>query len=353
MQMDKFTNKVLSFIRENDLISRGDNVVIGLSGGADSVSLLTVLYGLKRLLGIELCAVHVNHGLRGAEAERDELFCNTLCKKLHIYEAVHADVSAYAKEHGLTEEEAGRIIRYHAYEETGRHFIGKTGGVRLLTAVAHHADDQAETILFNMLRGSGLKGLGGMQPRRGNIIRPLLCVGKGEIVEWLDKKGMDYVTDSTNLENDHTRNRIRNIIMPELKVSVNTRAAEHIAAVGKRIYEAEEYIRSEAKAFIMQQQAEASAEGIGVNKGSVTTKKTVRLGQSKLKEKPQIFRIYVIIEALKLLGVPLKDWGDRHFQDIDKMLFMGNGAHTDLPKGASADNGYRETFISYAGQPDR
>ncbi len=336
--MDRFTNRVLKFIRENELIEKGDNVIVGFSGGADSVALLMVLYELKRLLSIKLFAVHVNHGLRGEEALRDEEFCKALCRKYDIpFEAFHADVRGYMKEHGLTEEEAGRILRYRAFDTIGKKLVEG----RSIKAVAHHADDQAETILFNMLRGSGLKGLGGMQPKRDNIIRPLLCIGKNDITEWLGKKCIGYVTDSTNLENDHTRNRIRNIIMPELKASVNEKAAEHIAAAGQKIYEADEFIRSEAADFIrkLNEQEVQSENGV----------KRVRLGQTKLKEKPQIFRIYVIIEALRLLDIPLKDWGDRHFQDIDKLLFMGKGAHADLPGMAAADNGYRETYITYRG----
>lgn len=333
--MDKFTNKILKYIRKNNLIRTEDKIVVGFSGGADSVSLLLMLNSLKRLLRIELLAVHVHHGIRGDEADRDEEFCRLLAEGNGIsYKSVHVDAPLYAREHGLTEEEAGRLLRYERLRETGKDFFS-SGDV--LIAVAHHADDQAETILFNMLRGSGLKGLGGMQPRRDDIIRPLLCVTKQEILSWLEQKNAGYVTDSTNLENDHTRNFIRNAIMPELKSNVNEGAAEHICAAGLDAYAADEFIRDEAKKYL----TELGETAVRRPDGSIALK----LGQSLLKEKAQIFRIYVIIEGLRQLQVPLKDWGSRHFQDIDKMLFMGKGAHTDLPGGICAENEYRETFI--------
>ena len=337
--MDKFTNKILKYIRENKLIEAGDGIVVGFSGGADSVSLLMVLDELKRLLKAELLAVHVHHGIRGAEADRDEKFCRDFSEKLGIsYRAIHVDAPLYAREHRLTEEEAGRILRYESLRKAGRDFFAGSDarrGIRI--AAAHHADDQAETILFNILRGSGLKGLGGMRPKRDDIIRPLLCVTKEEILSWLALKGAEYVIDSTNLENDHTRNLIRNEIMPRLKEGVNKGSAEHISFIGSEALKADEFISGEARRYLLDIQKEAE----GRPDGSIA----VKLGQTGLKEKAQIFRIYVIIEALKMLEVPLKDWGSRHFQDIDKQLFMGKGTHTDLPGKVFAENEYRETFI--------
>ncbi len=337
--MDKFTNRILKYIRENRLIKEGDRIVVGFSGGADSVSLLMVLYELKGLLRTELLAVHVHHGIRGAEADRDEKFCRVFAGKYRInYRAVYVDAPLYAKERRLTEEEAGRILRYESLRKAGREFFScNDADCNISIAAAHHADDQAETILFNILRGSGLKGLGGMKPKRDDIIRPLLCVTKEEILSWLALKGEDYVIDSTNLENNHTRNLIRNEIMPELKRSVNKCSAEHISLVGAEALKADEFICSEAKKYLLgiQKKAERRPDG------SIA----VKLGQTGLKEKAQIFRIYVIIEALKMLEVPLKDWGSRHFQDIDKQLFMGKGTHTDLPGAVFAENEYRETLI--------
>ncbi len=333
--MDKFQNDVLKYIREKDLIRRGDAVTVGLSGGADSVCLLIVLLELKRLLGIRLQAVHVNHGLRGAEADRDEAFCRKFCEELGVpFSAANADVRGLAAASGMTEEEAGRNLRYAALQERAAAFAAE--GSRAVIAVAHHADDQAETILLNLLRGSGLKGLGGMRPQRDNIIRPLLGTSRGGIEKYLEDRGIPFVQDSTNFENDHTRNRIRNRILPEMKEEINERAAEHIASAGELILEADEYLAAEAKAFL-------DAGGPPEQRGD-----TLFLGlrQTVLKEKAQILRRYVIIEALRRLHVPLKDWGEKHFGQIDEALFKPKGTHLDLPGNVYADNLYRETVLS-------
>ncbi len=333
MRIDRFEKKVLEFIRKNCLIKEGDKIIAGLSGGADSVALLLVLLDLKPILKYELRAAHVNHCLRAKEADRDEAFCVDLAKRKHIeLDVVRADVKGLILNSGMTEEEAARILRYEAFNMLGDEIFGKPYKI----AVAHHADDQAETILFNMARGSGMKGLSGMRPMRDNIIRPLIMTGKTELVDWLKKRGENFVTDSTNLENDHSRNIIRNIIMPKLKEDINERAAEHIYMAGEKIRQADDFIMQEALNCL-------NAEGKLIKIGP--DEKRLKLGRTKLKEKPQILRSYVIIEALRMLGVPLKDMGEKHFNDIDKLLFLGNGAHIDLPGNIMAENAEKETFI--------
>lgn len=373
--MDRFENRILTFIRDNELISDGDCVTVGFSGGADSVCLLTVLHNLKRLLRINIQAVHVNHNLRGAEALRDENFCIQYAAKLgEPVQVVSIDVLSYAAQHGLTEEEAGRILRYEALQEKAAAFAkvaaddltehkiqdgycgnegkardingkcsrnmpqkadGKAASTRALIAVAHHADDQAETVLFNLMRGSGLKGLAGMRTRRDNIIRPLLGVSRKDIVGYLKRQNISYVDDSTNFENDHTRNRLRNIIIPELKASVNSEASEHIALSAAIIRDADEYIRAEAKAF-------ADALDEPQTEGQLIK---LKIKQKELKEKARILRRYVIIEALGRLNVPLKDWGEKHFAEIDEALFKNKGYHVDLPGHTYAENAYKETYL--------
>ncbi len=351
--MDKFRNQVLNYIREHELIRKGDAVTAGFSGGADSVCLLLVLHELSRLLGIRLQAVHVNHNLRGEEALRDEEFCRDLAASLGVpFTAVNVDVRGLVARTGMTEEEAGRVLRYQALEEQAAAFAkgravntgsregtagSGTGSAkgRAVIAVAHHADDQAETILLNLLRGSGLKGLAGMRPLRDSIIRPLLSISRNEILAYLKERGMSYVEDSTNFENDHTRNFLRNQVLPELKASVNARAAEHIAAAGALIGEADAYLAEEAGRYLDSLEGpERGPEGI-----------SLRLGQTILKEKAQIFRRYVIIEALKRMDIPLKDWGEKHIKAIDDALFASKGYHADLPGEVRADNSYKETFL--------
>lgn len=326
--MDKFTQKVLETIRRNELIPEGTPVTVGFSGGADSMCLLYVLNSLTGLLKCSVNAVHVNHNLRGPEALRDQEFCRDFCASHDIpFEAVSVDVNGYVSEHGLSTEEAARILRYEALTKKAE----ETGAV---IAVAHHSEDQAETILLNMLRGTGAKGLSGMSYRRDNIIRPLLDVSKEDILSFINEQGLSFVTDSTNLENDYARNRIRNEIMPALK-GINVRAAEHICLMGEKSAEADAYIRNEAEEYVKENAAVSDGE--------------VRLPRKKLALRPQIFRRYVIITCISLLGVPLKDWGETHFSDIEKALTAKKGYHTDLPMGVKADNTYTEIILKASG----
>lgn len=191
------------------MFGSGDIVVCGLSGGADSVCLLLSLCELRERFGIAVEALHVNHRLRGNESDRDEGFCRQLCERLSIpFTAEACDVKAYAAEKGLSTEEAARELRYGIFRRI-------SDGKKLATA--HNADDNLETVILNLARGSALKGLAGIPPVRENIVRPLLAVSRDEIEAYLSLRGQDYVTDSTNLSDDYTRNKIRHRIIPEMK----------------------------------------------------------------------------------------------------------------------------------------
>lgn len=208
--------KIKSFILENQLLSPGDNVLVALSGGADSVCLLSVLLALREALSFSLAAVHVNHNLRGKEAERDAAFCIALCEKngVHLHSCSVA-VQALAKEKHLSIETAAREARYEIF-----HSLCAVHGYNKI-ATAHHAQDNAETVLMHLLRGSGLDGLRGILPKRDNIIRPILCVTREEIEAYLKDAALSYVTDSTNAENVYLRNRIRNDLLPKLASDYN------------------------------------------------------------------------------------------------------------------------------------
>ncbi|MCD7810691.1 MAG: tRNA lysidine(34) synthetase TilS [Ruminococcus sp.] len=199
-------DKIQRFAEKNNMFHSGDSVVCGLSGGADSVCLLTCLCELSEALGISVEALHVNHCLRGAESDRDEDFCRSLCQRMNVpFTAVSCDVRSFALAHSLSEEEAARKLRYEAFAENSK---GK------LIATAHNANDNLETAILNLARGSAIKGLMGIPPVRGNIVRPLLGVTRAEIEEYLNKKGISFVTDSTNLSDNYTRNKIRHQILP-------------------------------------------------------------------------------------------------------------------------------------------
>ena len=209
--------KVYKFIIDNNMISYGDNVVCGLSGGADSVALLLSLSELSKKLGISVEALHVNHCLRGAESDSDEHFCRELCKRLNLsFKAVSCDVKSYSEQNSLSTEEAARILRYDIF---------KTYSAGKKLATAHNANDNLETVIVNLARGTGIKGLAGIPPVRENIIRPLLAVTREEIEAFLAEHSQPYVTDSTNLSDDYTRNRIRHKIMP-LLTEINSSSVE-------------------------------------------------------------------------------------------------------------------------------
>ena len=221
--------KVEKYIEKHKLLENVSPVLVALSGGADSVALLLVLYKL----GYKCEAIHCNFHLRGEESNRDENFATTLCQKLGIaLHIVHFDTTEYARTHGISIEMAAREQRYDAFEKQRK----QTGAQAI--AVAHHRDDSAETLLLNLIRGTGIKGLRGIQPKNGYVVRPLLCVGREEIIDYLKWRDERFVTDSTNLTSDYTRNKIRLEVLPKL-AEINPSIKESIAATAQRISEAE------------------------------------------------------------------------------------------------------------------
>ena len=208
------------------------------SGGADSTALLLCLYQLREQLGIDLRAVHVHHGIRGEEADRDADFCRQLCEKYGIpFQTVYVDVPAYAREQRLSLETAARKLRYEALRQAA-----PEGEI----ATAHHAGDNAETVLFHLLRGSGMKGLRGILPRSGRIIRPLLQAEKNDILHFLRACGETYVEDSSNFLPDSSRNRLRSELMP-LLLRENPAVLKAIARTAEILTEDEAYLSGEAE----------------------------------------------------------------------------------------------------------
>lgn len=210
--LEKFKN----FIEENNLIEKGDSIVSAVSGGSDSVFMLEMLLAIKDVYDLKIIVSHVNHGLRGAEAQRDEDFVKKLAEKNGlIYEVEHIDMAGYAKEHSLTCEEAGRKLRYLFFEEIKEKYKADK------VAIAHNENDVAETIFLNIFRGTGLDGLESIPLRRDFYIRPILCFEKSEILDFLNENNIHYVDDSTNFTNDYKRNMIRNEIIPFIKKNFN------------------------------------------------------------------------------------------------------------------------------------
>lgn len=219
--MNKFTEEIFESVRGFKKTEDFTNVAVALSGGADSVSLLRALIESADLLGITVCACHLNHGLRGEESDRDEQFCKSLCENLQIpIYTKRVDVTAQQNKHeGI--ENAARRVRYAFFREIHE----RAGGV---IATAHTASDNAETVLLNLTRGTGLRGLCGIPPRREFIIRPMLNVTREDVERYLETLGQDFTTDCTNFSSDYTRNKIRMNVTPRLE-EINPAFAQAVA----------------------------------------------------------------------------------------------------------------------------
>lgn len=230
--MDRFLEKVSNTIDKFNMTDKSERLLACLSGGADSVALLLCLHGL----GYDVVACHVNHHLRGEESDRDERFCRELCEKLGIELSVfHADVKKYCSENSLSTEEGARILRYRFFDSMNVDKI----------CTAHSLSDCLETTLFNLSRGTGLKGLSGIPPVRDNIIRPLIECSREEIEDFLEKRGQSYVTDSTNLSDEYSRNKIRHLVVPQLKV-LNGALMQSYSKTAERIRTDCDFLEGEA-----------------------------------------------------------------------------------------------------------
>ena len=222
-------NRVETYIKKEGLLSREGLHIVALSGGADSVALLRVLLAA----GYRIEAAHCNFHLRGDESDRDEQFVKNLCQQNDVpIHLIHFDTAEYASLHQVSIEMAARELRYRYFDQLRQDIGAET------VCVAHHRDDAVETFLMNLLRGAGIHGLTGIRPRNGHIVRPLLCVSRQDILQYLDSIGQDYVTDSTNLVDDVLRNKIRLHLIPLLN-QLSPAASDNIARSAAYLSEAE------------------------------------------------------------------------------------------------------------------
>ncbi len=237
----KIEQRVFAFIEKHKMLTPGEGVVVGVSGGADSVCLLFVLSEWAARKGASIHVVHVNHGIR-EDAGRDGEYVRKLCEELEVpMTLIERNVKEEARKHKCSEEEMGRILRYQAFEETADRV-----GVQKI-AVAHNENDQAETMLFHLFRGSGLSGLCGIRPVRGRIIRPLLCLERREIEQYLREKDIPFCLDSTNEEDDYARNRIRHHILPYAREQISDGCIPHMNRTAEEMQELEEFLEEQVR----------------------------------------------------------------------------------------------------------
>lgn len=221
--MKKIEQTALKFIDNKKLIKKGDKILVALSGGPDSVFLLHLLFKYKKRFQIDIGALHINHRIRGVDAKNDQVFCERLCKKMKVKSfSKNKNVKAFASKNSLSLEEAGRKIRYLELKNTAQ----KYGYNKIATA--HNSGDNAETILLNLIKGTGIGGISGIPIERGNIIRPILCLKKADILSYLNESGLNYRIDKSNLSNDYERNFIRNNILPLIKENLNPNVEESL-----------------------------------------------------------------------------------------------------------------------------
>ena len=385
--MEGLEHRVRETMEQYHMLEPGDRVIAAVSGGADSVCLLALLCAWREPRGISIRALHVHHGLRGEEADRDADFVRSLCEGLHVpCHILKVDVRGLAAEKGMSEEEAGRFLRYEALEKEaldwegedrasggrsgldedwadgdwahgdsadggladggsadggpadggpadGGPVVGGAAGSSLSPvkiAVAHHSGDQVETILHNLFRGSGLFGMKGIVYRRGRIIRPLLDVDRDCILKWLADHDLPYVQDSTNDTLHYTRNRIRNQLLPEIEQYVNRGAAGNILRLGRLAAQADEYLESQAAAWIKAH--------VRKNPGAYIPAEAFLL-------EPEILRSYVVMSLLKELGGASRDLGLVHVSQVMELAGRAVGKQVDLPYGLSAIREYEGIWM--------
>ncbi len=302
--------KLYRYIRENDLLNPGEDVTVALSGGTDSVALLWLLRALASRLEIRLRAAHFHHGIRGPEADRDAEFCRRLCARWQIpFTLGRGSAPERASQTGESLEEAARVLRYRFLEEAAP---GKI-------ATAHNADDNAETLLLHLIRGTGTRGLGGIPPRRGRVIRPLLSCTRQELETLLEREGLPHVEDSSNGEDDCLRNRLRHRVLPLLR-------AENPGLSGT-LGRTAALLRAE-DAYLSRLAAEAAA--------------ACRLGEGyscrSLLALDPVLRRRVLSSALWTLG--LEDPSAVYVEALEKLLRAGPSARLDLPGGLQARRAY-------------
>ncbi len=327
--MDNFTNEIYNYIMENSMLESGDCVVVGVSGGADSTCLLLVLHELAAKLELgRLVAVHVNHMIRGSEADEDEEFVKSFCEKNNIeFVAFHKDIPVYAAANKLTIEEAGRLFRYECFEKT----LEKYSCNKI--AVAHNKNDLAETVIFNLIRGTGLKGISGIMPVRGNIIRPILGMTRVDIEDYLVKKEQDFREDSTNSQLEYTRNKIRHLIIPAME-DINSGAIKHICQIADEAKKSYSFIREQA---LEGYDAGLEEDGFG---------KSVNLDVNQLYTFSPVLQEHVIHEAIGKVAGNKKNITRNHIMSVVSLIYQDTGRMVELPYNIKARKSYDKIIIS-------
>ncbi|WP_066889726.1 tRNA lysidine(34) synthetase TilS [Clostridium nigeriense] len=321
-------NKVRDFVIENNLIQNGDKVLVALSGGPDSVCLLSILYKLKDYFNIEIGAAHVNHMLRGEEALKDEEYARHICCELGVeFFSRSIDIKKISESKGISHELAGREERYKFFE-----IISKENGYNKI-AIAHNANDQAETILMNMMRGSGIEGLCGIRSKRkGGIIRPILCLSRSEIEEYCSENKLNPRIDKTNLENIYNRNKVRLDILPYMKNNFNKDIVETINRMANLLQIDNDFIEKECN--------NSYKKYCTINKKELVISK-----EAFLIEKAILTRI--IKKSFIEFSGKHNNFEMKHVYEVISLANNSTNKRINLPNGIIAENIYGDIYLKF------
>ncbi len=329
--------KVFAFMEEYGMIRPGDHVAVGVSGGADSVCLLLLLLEYRKKVDFEILTVHMNHGIR-EDAREDAAFVENLCRKNGLpFYLFERDVPNLAKQNRLSMEEAGRKVRYEAFEQVLEAYERKEGkdarSGRI--AIAHHQLDSAETLLFHLFRGTGIRGLAGIRPVRDNVIRPLLCTGREEIEEYLRMAGISWRIDSSNADDTYSRNRIRNHLIPYVEKELVPAASIHVARTALEIAGLMDYLEVEIQ--------KATASCCEVLSGEEAEQVRIRL--KEWKGLPVFMQNQVLLWSLEQLPGGRKDITQKHIGALKDLTLRNGSKRVDLPGGREGVKNYESLVL--------
>ncbi len=333
--MLQLRKQVAGVIREYNLFNTNDRVLLGVSGGPDSVALLSLIHNTNRIYPpySEIFIAHLNHSIRDRESDEDEQFVNTLSEKYEItLIAEKRDIREIARERKMSLEEAARDERYKFFESAAE----KVGAN--VIAVGHNADDNAETILHRIIRGTGITGVSGIRPKRKltpistiNLIRPLLFTWRKEIIAYLKEMNLSYRADSTNIEKDKLRNRIRIELIPHLEENYNAKVKKSLVTLGETAVQNCDYLEAKAKALfndVLMNRETTTGASTSVDK----SEERIVLDINKLRESPRILQQMIIKEAIIRLDIPLKKLRYKNYKDILITLNSGKTAVNNIVK---------------------
>lgn len=320
--------KVKRYAAENRIFEGCGLVIAGVSGGPDSMTMLHILDQIRRAENIELRVVHVNHGIRGEEADRDQKMVEDICMQWDIPCSVYAyDVPHLAQQWKLGLEETGRKVRRQAFADEKEKSMFPQEQIRI--ALAHNMNDMAETMLHHLARGTGLRGLASLKPVNAEFVHPLLCLERREIVDYVKERQIPSITDSSNLEDEYTRNRIRRHILPIMESEINPRTIEHMAETSEMLGQAEAYFAKKAKVLCEQYRTEDGCY----------------LLDKAFFEKEAIIQTYVIREMLERTGGHQRDLTSGHIRQVQNLYLCRTGKKISLPYGIEARHCYEGVRI--------